>query len=85
VSLLTTTDPSPIPVQSGAKAQATCCAPGDKADCCGPEHEAGSCGCSARAADSDDVREKVRARYAAAATAAAARISERIIGVGAIG
>ncbi|MBS1895254.1 MAG: arsenite methyltransferase [Actinobacteria bacterium] len=54
-------------------AQETCCEPTDKADCCGESAAGGSCGCSegASTGDSDDVREAVRARYAAAATSVA--------------
>jgi ubiquinone/menaquinone biosynthesis C-methylase UbiE len=51
-------------------AQETCCEPERKADCCGNAHEAG-CGCSAgqtQSAGAEDIRERVRARYAAAAT-----------------
>ena len=49
--------------------QATCCEPSDKAECCG--HDEG-CGCDAGSdtTPSDDVREQVRERYAAAARAA---------------
>lgn len=46
--------------------QATCCEPSDKAACCDSGHAAGSCGCTP---DTADVREAVRERYAAAATA----------------
>ena len=46
------------------EAQAACCEPEAKADCCG--HESG-CGCAAGAGDSGEMRERVRARYAAAA------------------
>jgi SAM-dependent methyltransferase len=50
--------------------QASCCEPADKGACCGADHEAGTCGCSAGARDdAADVREQVRERYAAAATA----------------
>jgi ubiquinone/menaquinone biosynthesis C-methylase UbiE len=51
------------------EAQATCCEPEEKADCCG--HGAG-CTCAAGPvpAELEDMRETVRARYAAAATAA---------------
>ena len=51
--------------------QATCCEPEAKADCCGTSAEGGSCGCSAgtKEAPSGDIRETVRERYAAAATA----------------
>ncbi len=57
-------------------AQANCCEPTDKQACCGEQHGPG-CGCSAgRTAVSAgesvaDVRESVRERYAAAATALA--------------
>jgi arsenite methyltransferase len=46
-------------------AQATCCEPSEKASCCGTSAAGGSCGCSAGA--SQDIRESVRERYAAAA------------------
>ena len=45
--------------------QASCCEPSEKASCCGDSAAGGSCGCSAEA--SDDIRESVRERYAAAA------------------
>ena len=48
----------------GTDQQADCCAPAEKADCCAPESS--SCGCPA---GQDDVRERVRERYAAAARA----------------
>jgi arsenite methyltransferase len=51
-------------------AQQTCCEPEQKADCCGETHGPG-CGCSASQAEeasTEDIRETVRARYAAAAT-----------------
>jgi arsenite methyltransferase len=48
--------------------QATCCEPSEKAACCGTSAAGGSCGCAAgRATKPDDLREVVRARYAAAA------------------
>jgi arsenite methyltransferase len=52
------------------EAQATCCEPSDKEACCGESAEGKGCGCSAgqSTTDADDVREAVRARYAAAAT-----------------
>ncbi|MBN9624041.1 MAG: arsenite methyltransferase [Actinobacteria bacterium] len=55
------------------EAQETCCEPTDKAACCGESAAGGTCGCSAGAStgDADDVREAVRARYAAAATSVA--------------
>jgi SAM-dependent methyltransferase len=56
-------------------AQETCCAPSEKAECCGSTGGAGGCGCSAGAtagASDVDVREVVRATYAAAARRAGA-------------
>jgi arsenite methyltransferase len=56
-------------------AQATCCEPEEKLSCCGGSHSAG-CGCAAGAttatATTEQVRETVREKYAAAAMAAAA-------------
>ena len=55
-------------------AQAGCCEPSDKAACCDEGAAAGTCGCSAgspRDLVADDLREAVRAKYAAAARAAA--------------
>lgn len=57
-------------------AQRSCCQPVDKASCCSETHTEG-CGCSAGATppaitDVEDVRETVREKYAAAATALAA-------------
>ncbi len=52
-------------------AQETCCEPSEKAACCETGGAGGTCGCAAgQTAPSDDVRETVRARYAAAALAA---------------
>ena len=54
-------------------AQETCCEPSDKDACCGTAAAGGKCGCAAgnmSVRESDEVREKVRERYAAAATAA---------------
>ncbi len=56
------------------ESQASCCEPGAKAKCCDASaHAEGSCGCSAGRvpAQGDDLRETVRAKYAAAARAAA--------------
>jgi SAM-dependent methyltransferase len=52
-------------------ARATCCEPDEKASCCDERH--GSCGCAAdvRSTKELEVREIVRAKYAAAARAAA--------------
>jgi ubiquinone/menaquinone biosynthesis C-methylase UbiE len=60
-----------------AEAQETCCEPTDKAACCGEAAAGGSCGCSAGAStgDAEDIREAVRARYAAAATTVTERRS----------
>jgi arsenite methyltransferase len=56
----------------GAEAQASCCEPAAKEECCGTAAESGGCGCDAgQLAAADDVREMVRARYAAAARQAA--------------
>ena len=62
--------PNPASVTSpccAPDAQTECCEPIDKADCCAPLADA--CGCSAgvAAAAETDVREAVRAKYAAAA------------------
>ena len=65
---LTGRDERPAAECCAAEAQASCCAPSDKADCCTPE--ATTCGCS-EGADTD-IREIVRAKYAAAVAGAAA-------------
>jgi arsenite methyltransferase len=49
-----------------ASAQETCCEPSEKAACCETSATGGSCGCAAGA---EELRETVRARYAAAALA----------------
>jgi len=54
-------------------AQETCCEPSAKDACCGTAAAGGKCGCAAgkpSVAESHEVRETVRERYAAAATAA---------------
>ena len=54
--------------------QATCCEPADKAACCEAGAAGRSCGCSAGRTSttaSDELRETVRARYAAAARSGA--------------
>ena len=54
-----------------AEAQATCCDPAAKDACCGTAAAGGTCGCAAGSTPADqDLREAVRARYAAAARAA---------------
>jgi arsenite methyltransferase len=70
---LTAPDPDPAAAPTSAccapEQQVDCCEPSDKAGCCSPE--ASSCGCSAgREPAVEDVREQVRARYAAVAQAA---------------
>ncbi|RKQ91913.1 ubiquinone/menaquinone biosynthesis C-methylase UbiE [Solirubrobacter pauli] len=50
--------------------QETCCEPSEKAACCETSGAGGTCGCAAgKTADADELRETVRARYAAAAVA----------------
>jgi arsenite methyltransferase len=52
--------------------QQGCCEPSEKAACCETSAAGGTCGCAAgRTTPADDLRETVRARYAAAATAVA--------------
>ena len=52
--------------------QQGCCEPSDKAGCCETSAAGGTCGCAAgQTIPADDLRETVRARYAAAATAVA--------------
>src|SRR4051812_29664269 len=51
------------------EAQETCCEPSEKAACCETSAAGGTCGCAA-SEKPDELRETVRARYAAAAVAA---------------
>ncbi len=51
--------------------RATCCEPADNGACCETSAAGGSCGCAAGQSVEADIRETVRARYAAAATAVA--------------
>ncbi len=54
--------------------QQSCCEPSDKDACCDANSAGGSCGCAAGQAsepNDSEIREKVRERYAAAATAVA--------------
>jgi ubiquinone/menaquinone biosynthesis C-methylase UbiE len=55
------------------EAQASCCETTDKAACCGEAAAGGTCGCDAgrSTGEPDEIREAVRARYAAAATSVA--------------
>ena len=67
-----TTEPTSSPSPSSCcstEAQATCCEPSEKSSCCGESAAGGSCGCTAGA--SEDIRENVRERYAAAARSVA--------------
>ena len=67
---LTPTDDTATSSCCSTSAQETCCAPSEKATCCETGAAGGSCGCAAgKTADADDMRETVRARYAAAAIA----------------
>jgi arsenite methyltransferase len=60
------TNPTPVSDCCSPAAQESCCEPAAKDACCGD----GSCGCGATVPqDAGELREKVRARYAAAATA----------------
>jgi SAM-dependent methyltransferase len=60
--------------------QATCCEPAEKAECCEPESS--SCGCAAGPGDGEEIREAVRARYAAAAESAGAEGGETMVSLG---
>jgi arsenite methyltransferase len=61
--------------------QQSCCEPSDKAACCETSAAGGSCGCAAgQTAPADDLRETVRERYAAAATAVAESTSSGCCG-----
>ena len=55
----------------GVDAQAECCEPADKAECC--DSESSSCGCAEGEAGGEEIRDAVRARYAAAAAGVAER------------
>jgi ubiquinone/menaquinone biosynthesis C-methylase UbiE len=61
------TSPTPTSSCCGAETEATCCEPSDKDACCGTAATAGACGCAAGQAREPDIRETVRAKYAAAA------------------
>ncbi len=71
------TDPTPTSGCCAPETQANCCQPAEKDACCSTAAAAdGSCGCSADqaaevATGSDDIRETVREKYAAAARAVA--------------
>jgi arsenite methyltransferase len=70
------TDPTPTSGCCAPETQASCCEPSEKDDCCGSGAAGGGCGCSAGqgtqvGAGSQDIRETVREKYAAAARAVA--------------
>jgi arsenite methyltransferase len=67
---LTPTD-TPAPTCCTTEALASCCEPSAKNTCCATSAAGGTCGCSAgRTTTGDELRERVRERYAAAAVAA---------------
>ena len=75
---LTTTDTPATSSCCSPEAQSSCCEPSEKAACCDTSAVGGSCGCSGGQADdaasaigSEDIRETVREKYAAAAVAVA--------------
>ena len=72
------TDPTQTSACCASETQATCCEPSEKAACCEQSDAGGNCGCSAgqsadaeSASGSEDIRETVREKYAAAARAIA--------------
>ena len=65
---LTSTEPTTSCCST--EAQSSCCEPSQKASCCETSAAGGSCGCSE--GRSQDIRETVREKYAAAARAATA-------------
>src|SRR4051794_27083365 len=68
------TTPTRVSSCCSTETQATCCEPSDKDACCGTAAAGGSCGCSAGRQTPEpagDIREAVRAKYAAAARAVA--------------
>ena len=69
---LRTIEPTRASGCCGTEAQASCCEPAVKEECCGAATESGGCGCDAgQLVEVDDIRETVRAKYAAAARQAA--------------
>jgi arsenite methyltransferase len=69
-----TVDPEPVSTCCSPTAQEQCCDPVDKQACCGAA-AAGRCGCAAARDDAGEIREIVRERYAAAATAIGGGVS----------
>jgi arsenite methyltransferase len=73
-----TTDPISTSACCGPETQASCCEPSEKEGCCGTPAVGGGCGCAdgqtaevGTPAGSEDIRETVREKYAAAARAVA--------------
>ena len=69
---LKTIEPTQASGCCSTAARATCCEPAEKENCCATATESDGCGCDAgEVTEVDDVRETVRAKYAAAARQAA--------------
>ena len=69
---LKTIEPTQAAGCCSSQAQATCCEPAEKENCCATATESDRCGCDAgQVTEADDLRETVRAKYAAAARQAA--------------
>jgi arsenite methyltransferase len=77
------TTPTPVTSCCSTETQAACCEPSDKDTCCSTAAAGGACGCSAggQATEPADIRETVRATYAAAARKAATDASSSCCGV----
>ena len=70
------TEPTATSSCCSTQSQASCCEPSEKDGCCGSDASASSCGCPAGQADTtQDIRETVREKYAAAARAVEQRRS----------
>ena len=61
------------------QAHGSCCEPEAKGECCEADHEAGTCGCDS---GREDVRDRVRERYATAAVAASTGAQPLSLGCG---
>ena len=69
---LRTIEPTQASGCCATEAQATCCEPAEKENCCATATKSDGCGCDAgQLTEVDDLRETVRAKYAAAARQAA--------------
>jgi arsenite methyltransferase len=73
---------APLSACCPPEAQHDCCEPEDKDGCCAPGSS--SCGCSAGTVDAEEVREAVRARYAAAAISVDADVESGCCAPGAV-